>query len=448
MADIYVDPTAATNGSGSQASPRNIWPTSISANDTINLKGGTRLTVSAQLSLGAGSNNIVRGYYPAGPAPRPIITSTAANQALISVGVAGVTTFEGIHFDECRNMAANGGVIGTAVVAAARHANLSIRGCRFTGIGINAILLNGTTTANVSSTFECIGNEFDDIGADCVFGGALNYVFAYNRCTRMSAGGANGDGVGYINADPDFVHIHHNYIDHSATDSKQCIIIDTTTPGTGIALIEDNILIGFGSASAGPSVHTVVISDPVTTFRRNVVYTYGLTCGVNWAGDRVTDNVFVIGNSTGSIVTAVADGRFTGNTFVAIKALSADHAAITLGTGATSAAVVRNNLFLDVTTAVRSNVVGQNPTMSNNAYRGVTTRRTGTSGAFAEATEVTADALLATDYRPTPGSVLLGAGAHLGYGRDASGHQRPNPPSIGAYDVATFQTFPTTDPAG
>ncbi|MCL5460225.1 hypothetical protein M3M33_16430, partial [Loigolactobacillus coryniformis] len=80
-----------------------------------------------------------------------------------------------------------------------------------------------------------------------------------------------------INADPIMVHIHHNLIDHSAVDAKQCIIVDTTTPGTGVCIIEDNVLIGWGSATATPTLHNVIISDPVTTIRRNIIYTYGLT---------------------------------------------------------------------------------------------------------------------------------------------------------------------------
>jgi hypothetical protein len=50
------------------------------------------------------------------------------------------------------------------------------------------------------------------------------------------------------------------------------------------------------------------------------------------------------------------------------------------------------------------------------------------------------DPLLTDTYRPRAGSPLLGAGTHLGYTRDIEGKQRPNPPSIGAYDVATLRT--------
>lgn len=51
---------------------------------------------------------------------------------------------------------------------------------------------------------------------------------------------------------------------------------------------------------------------------------------------------------------------------------------------------------------------------------------------------VSGDPLL-TDYKPTASSPLLGAGTHLGYTRDIERKQRPNPPSIGAYDAATLR---------
>ena len=433
MAAIYVDPTAATNGSGTIGSPRNIWPTGIGAGDIIYLKRGTRLTVSAQISMGAGSNNLVTSYGDAG-LPRPIITSTATTQGLISVNVAGVTTFKDLHFDQCLNMGANGGVIATGAVAAARHANLSIQDCKFSGTGVNAILLNGTTTANVSSTFECLRCEFTDIGADCVFGGALDYVFAYNTCKKISTRSTNGDGVGFINADPDRVWIHHNYIDHSDVDCKQCIIVDTTTPGTGVCIIEDNILIGYGNKSTTPVLHTVIISDPVTTIRRNVIYTFGLTCGIKWAGDRITDNLFLVGNCSGQVTSITADGVCRNNTYIALNTLADTRAAIVMGTGATSAASIVNNLFVGMPRGIQSNIVGVNPTVSNNAYWLVTTPRTGSAGDFTEATEVTANPQLTLYYRPKETSPLVGAGIFLGYHRDLDGTTRQNPPSIGAYE--------------
>ena len=47
------------------------------------------------------------------------------------------------------------------------------------------------------------------------------------------------------------------------------------------------------------------------------------------------------------------------------------------------------------------------------------------------------DPLLTSDYKPTATSPLVSTGKHFGYRRDIEGKQRPNPPSIGAYDAAT-----------
>lgn len=49
---------------------------------------------------------------------------------------------------------------------------------------------------------------------------------------------------------------------------------------------------------------------------------------------------------------------------------------------------------------------------------------------------------------PLPTSPAIGAGVHLGYVRDLVGVQRPNPPSIGAYDLPTHRRVLDSDPAG
>jgi hypothetical protein len=43
---------------------------------------------------------------------------------------------------------------------------------------------------------------------------------------------------------------------------------------------------------------------------------------------------------------------------------------------------------------------------------------------------------LDSSYRPTSASDLYRAGTHVSYGIDASGKQRWNPPSVGAYEAA------------
>ena len=444
MATHYVWQDGPAGGGTSASDTRRTIPNG-SAGDSILFKRGTSFVTASQIAII--TDNITWADFGDAADARPIYRSTSTSFGQVNVIGGGVIKFRNIDFSECAGNATNGGVVVASTTASTRVASLDFWGCRFTGTSYNAIRINGTNTATAAATFSAQFCEFDRIGEDCVFGGALDYVFAYNTCTNLSSGTLTGDGVGFINADPDRVWIHHNYIDHSGVDCKQCIIIDTTTPGTGVCVIEDNVLIGYGNATTAPSQHTVIISDPVTTIRRNVIYTAGLTCGINTASDRITDNLFMVSNCTSQVASMVADGRIERNTFVATATLNAARSALTMGTGASSAAAIKNNLFVGVPIGIKSDVVGVNPTVGTNAYWQVTTPRTGTAGAFAETGAVTADPLLSSSYRPQVGSPLLGAGTHANYSRDADGKQRPNPPSIGAFDAATLRRVPMVDPS-
>lgn len=446
MALIYVDPSAATNGGGTEENPRNIWPASIGAGDVIYLKRGTTLAVASQLTLGAGSDNEVRDY---GFGELPIITSSASNFGQINVDRAGTTTFRNIWFKDCQGGSANGGVVVASPVAAGRVANLAFYGCKFTGTGYNAIRLNGTSTATAASTFVCKFCHFDDIGEDCVYGAALLFEFSNNICTRISTRTITGDGVGFISADPTLVIIRNNYIDHSGVDVKQCIIIDTST-GAGEAIIEGNTLIGYGTTSDAADTHSVILCECKVKIRRNTVYSFGLTASLAAADSSFTDNLVVIGNAITSapvVAMSASTTEVSGNTFVGVSTLSATQKIVTQAAGL-SGCTVRNNVFVNVPIAIQSDTVGNNPTATNNAFWQVTTARRAQDGsAFAGGGDITSDPVLSSNYRPTAISPLIRAGTHISYSRDADGKQRPNPPAIGAYDVATFQKFPTTDPA-
>ncbi len=439
MANIYVDPSAATNGSGTETSPRNIWPTSIGAGDVIYLKRGTTLTVASQLTLGAGSNNEVRDY---GSGDMPIITSSASNFGQINVDRSGVTTFRNIWFKNCQGGSANGGVIVASPVSASRVANLAIYNCKFTGTGYNAIRLNGTDTATAASTFVCKYCIFDDIGEDCVYGGALDFEFSHNTCTRLSTRTETGDGVGFISADPTRVLVLNNYIDHSGKDVKQCIIVDTAT-GVGDVLIEGNTLIGYGSATDTADTHSVILVDCKATIRRNTIYSFGLAAGLEVADSTFTDNLVIIGNARTSapvVALSASTTSVNSNTFVSLKTLEATQKIVTQA-ASLSGCVVKNNVFVNVPIAIQSDTVGNNPTATHNAFWNVTTARRAQDGTtFSGGNDITTDPLLSDVYKLKVGSPLIGTGTHLGYTRDIERKQRPNPPSIGAYDVATLRT--------
>jgi hypothetical protein len=148
--------------------------------------------------------------------------------------------------------------------------------------------------------------------------------------------------------------------------------------------------------------------------------------------------------------TTEANLKIRNNTFINTGIASCQYE-VSEGTAAAAAGVeVVNNLFVGAAVALKARSA---ITRTHNAYWQCSINgqaNTSTTALSADAGVVTADPLLSPDYRPTPGSPLHGAGTHLGYGykyRDIDGKQRPNPPAIGAYDVATLRPVLSTDPA-
>jgi hypothetical protein len=91
----------------------------------------------------------------------------------------------------------------------------------------------------------------------------------------------------------------------------------------------------------------------------------------------------------------------------------------------------KNNLVV-------GNVVGidddSEATVSTNAWWQNTTDNANGALSAVDAAAVTSDPLLTADYRPLPGSPLIGAGTHTGYTTGMDRNQRFNPPTIGAYE--------------
>jgi len=112
MATIYVDPSAATNGSGSFASPRNIPPTSLAYGDIVLFKEGTALAggwiMPAPSGVGSDANRVTIGTYDATTGAR---ISSLTRQATIN-GTGSLdalrinydyVTVDGLYLREARN---------------------------------------------------------------------------------------------------------------------------------------------------------------------------------------------------------------------------------------------------------------------------------------------------------------------------------------------------------
>jgi hypothetical protein len=95
---------------------------------------------------------------------------------------------------------------------------------------------------------------------------------------------------------------------------------------------------------------------------------------------------------------------------------------------------LKNNLFKSSGAEVALSILGGTPPASDaNCLAGFGTNYVGMPD---PGSDMSADPRLDASGRPRDGSPLIAAGAHMGYRRDFDGKQRPNPPAIGAFDVA------------
>ena len=119
--------------------------------------------------------------------------------------------------------------------------------------------------------------------------------------------------------------------------------------------------------------------------------------------------------------------------------------------GAMTSLLVRNNVFVNeggqqAAAILTPEVTPTSTSYINNAavggYTNIAQRELSPFTVETSTGGITADPQLTNSYRPRAGSPLIGAGTHLGYRRDIERKQRPNPPSIGAHDVATMRIDP------
>lgn len=113
MATIYIDPGAATNGSGTFASPRNTWPTTVAYGDFVLLKEGTTIsggwTVPVPTGVGSDTNRVTIGTYDAITGARLISKKrfatilAAANQSGVLLSSVSYVTVQGLTLDGARD---------------------------------------------------------------------------------------------------------------------------------------------------------------------------------------------------------------------------------------------------------------------------------------------------------------------------------------------------------
>lgn len=434
MAVVYYDFQGAAGVGTSPADSRNAF-TTPSDGDVLRFKRGSTWTRATQANFSTATGLTLEAYANADGTddqslPKPILTNTQTGSTnSYNFQGNGTHTIRNIKFLNCTS-GTNGGVIGMGAVAADSNklASCVIEDCDFEGIGWNTIRSSGSgVTASRSITIRRC--TFKDIGEDAFYGCADVFEFAYNDVRNVSATSETGDGVGFLGCDPTLAWIHHNHIDHSSRPFKHCVIIDTTTAGSGFSVIEDNTLIG--SIGNGADNSTVVNMESAGTIRRNRIFCGRVAANLSGAAGVFRENVVTVldvEGSTAIVALQALNCQVLNNTFIGNGSAVAP---LISAAASQTGQVIRNNVAINHGIFYQR-IVGATETLSNNAFQNITTAYT----AGSSTDDVTSGALLSTDGIPMVGSPLLTGGYDRSYIRDIDRKQGRK--FIGAYAAATL----------
>lgn len=451
MANRYFDPQlgSESNSGLSPLYPKKN-PPALSNGDRLLQRRGSVYVRNAQWGFGLASDIEITGYGDVSWG-KPIveIASTSFN----SIAVQGDrTVFRGLTFRDFKDSNAvpspnrpNGIAFvskGTYDTDPAPDKG-EIYDCDFYRIPGDAVAFNGFN----SSAFNALGTStgiikhcvFDEIGGDAVFAKVRTYFeVSYCRMTRLSMQNLTGDGIGFLDCNPVLAWVHHNYIDHREVDSKQCIIIDGLD-GSGLAVVEDNVLLGFGDETYSPTLHVNLNVDQCKAIvRRNKIVTSGIGVTVNADGPLINSNLIMARrhatDGSGTVVMLVSNGRLLGNTIIN----TGKNAGYTLKTGSgRSGNVIKNNAVIGGDVFFKQ-ASGSTSANGNNLFFGVANPYVDSADATLAlaGTDIVADPLLNEFYRPTANSPLIGAGAPLDTYPllDAAGNPFFRVPTIGAFE--------------
>src|SRR5574343_376368 len=309
MTVYYIDGVNGfdSNGGLTSSTPRKTIPTTgIGADGDVYLfkRGSTYSVINTGLSVFYWPRQgIVLGAYGDPNKPRPIITYCGSNN--YALNFQGDTIIKDLHFKDvlgsltettdsyaaCNCL--NFGVRGGASQGTAEGVSAIILNCKFENISNNAIsfsAINSDAQYQYATPTAIIHNcEFDGIGGDAVFGSIRDYCEISN-CTIKDVGNrldlnvtdynaeiggrrSAGDCVGLLYCTPNFIWIHDNILDHTKWDCKHCIMLDNAAGDSfGLALIERNVLLCYGSDTGAVSVNSAGINTQMRTIiRQNLI---------------------------------------------------------------------------------------------------------------------------------------------------------------------------------
>ena len=380
------------NPLGTESAPRRTPPTQAD-NMVWRFKRGTRWDRTTQLGITA--QGMIITDYGNPDAPKPVFSALQPSSSS-SFLIYGDTIFANIHFDlvdrlgtetildnvgqSCVSHNRRGGGASPTKLVSAAYIN-----CSFTRMGNNAINIGSNSDAQYADAAPVVlvlGCDFDTLGNDAIYGSVGQYFEAGHNVARNfgTRADSNSDFVNLIACSTEFAWIHDNYVDHTTNDHKHSIILDMASgQNGGLAIIERNTLLGYGSAApyAQAASNAGVNLEIKTIFRQNYVRGSRLLYVVQSTvpgGSEAYGNIFdYTGDSTTQCTSIAApDSAFYNNTLVnrGGKANALGSAYSSTATNAYNSRNLYSGFARAIgTTSSRGFIVG-----GNNRFNGVTNK--------------------------------------------------------------------------
>jgi len=294
----YIDPSATTMGNGltpetpfNRVSPYAVsggwWPGFAGGDDYQNckflIKTGSVITTrnpygtsndfsALRWELGStdATKPVLISYYGTGILPTvnadPNMPRFIGNSDTTATGVASTAVTSGIfvnainvivdHMD-VSNM--RGKMIINNSSTPQNHSGVIAQNCYLhdslfsEGIHESGIILYG-------SNIKALNNKFDNIGVDAVWMNGANAEAGYNYLTNVGmfidpiSGEGQGDGIQFSGYSSNF-YAHDNYIDHTTSDTKHCLIGTTFNAGVTGGLAVRNTIKAFKMATVNVGMY-------------------------------------------------------------------------------------------------------------------------------------------------------------------------------------------------
>jgi hypothetical protein len=259
---VYIDPSSGTNGTGTIASPRNVLPGDFTfGNNTAYLfKSGTTYTQKAQLNS---ISNIYFGSYGSGAKPK--WTNGSGDRCVHLSGASNVVIC-GIAFSS-NNLRC---ISNDSAITNSTSKNITIYGCEFS-MTVNSTLAGADTDCNAISLYgadnKVIFNRIYNIPTDGIWMSGNNAEMSFNTIYNVATDGRNAGDCLQLSVGDNFV-CRYNYLDHSATQGKQCIMGGNS--GTG-SLIEYNYCKHQTNSSFTYTCNAIYSGLTNSVIRRNIV---------------------------------------------------------------------------------------------------------------------------------------------------------------------------------